>query len=136
MARLPRQTAYPGPYLLYMLFKNNNVPSKFGEPDAVPIDAGFSSKGKDPFVMFDKETGLNALNSVTPPAFILWLACLDTFRMRKERPFRFSKKLRRHWRIADRRLASHLKQLKDADLIKYRSEKNKAPLIQKVTMKR
>jgi hypothetical protein len=134
----PRQTAYPGHYLYIINYMNSNniIKSKYGEPDGLLLVDYNETKNKSrPYVSIDKEFAVKIINTTGGSDFIVWLACMDSFRIRKRKPFRLSLKIRDLWGISSTRLSGRLTRLQSLGWLEFKEDRGKAPLILKVNEK-
>ena len=81
------------------------------------------------YISANQESSLLILSKTSAIVFVIWLACLTEFRIRKRKPFRLGEAVRKKWDILPKRLPQQLLKLQELDFLKFRIEKNKAPLI-------
>ena len=115
---------------------NNIIKSKYGEPDGLLlVDYNETKKKFRPYVSIDKEFAVKIIKKTGDSDFIVWLACMDSFRIRKRKPFRLSLKIRDLWGISSTRLSGRLTRLQSLGWLEFKEERGKAPLILKVNEK-
>jgi len=101
-----------------------------GEPDGIlqqPVSCLKSST--KPYARFDLETGQGILSQLPAPCFVIWLACLNQYRIKKGHAFHLGTNLRKMWSISSSRLTQYLEKLQKAGLVKFTIESGKSPLI-------
>jgi hypothetical protein len=115
---------------------NNIIKSKYGEPDGLLLVDYNETKNKSrPYVSIDKEFAVKIIKKTGGSDFIVWLACMDSFRIRKRKPFRLNLKIRDTWGISGTRLSGRLTRLQSLGWLEFKEERGKAPLILKVNEK-
>ena len=81
------------------------------------------------YISADKEISLSVLNKTSDTVFVIWLACVDEFRIRKGRSFRLGSEVRKKWSISSKRLPQQLLKLQELNFLTFEIETGKAPLI-------
>ncbi len=98
--------------------------------DTVTISLKDPCSNRRPFyISADKETSLSVLNKTSATVFVIWLACVDEFRIRKGRSFRLGETIRKEWDISPKRLPQQLLKLQELNFLTFEIETGKAPLI-------
>ena len=90
------------------------------------------SNRKHFYISADQQTSFLILSKTSQTVYIIWLACVNEFRIRKRKPFRLGETIRKKWRISSKRLTQKLLKLQELNFLTFEIEKNKAPLITSV----
>ena len=103
-----------------------------GTEETVVMSSKDFVANRRPYISADKETSLSVLNKTSDTVFVIWLACVNEFRIRKRKSFRLGEKIRKKWEISSKRLPQQLLKLQELNFLTFETATGKAPLITSV----